>query len=104
MLQPVTMAPSLVSSAAPTLKCEKSAHACSRAARAAAMSSVTLASRIPDPGSRPAFCLESLNDPLEQRDERAADALHGGEDVFVHDGMRQHAGRGVGNAGDAEHI
>ena len=36
MLQPVMTVPSAVSSAAPTLKCEKAASACSRARRAAA--------------------------------------------------------------------
>src|ERR1041384_7515219 len=91
MLQPVTMAPSIVSSAAPTLKCEKSAQACSRAARAAAINSAIFGSRVPpDPGSRSAS--DSLNDSLEQRDERAADALHGGQDVIVHDRLRERRG------------
>src|SRR5207237_3902292 len=96
------MAPSIVSSAAPTLKREKSAQACSRAARAAAINSAIFGSRIPDPGSR--STLESLNDSLEQRDERAADALHGGQDLFVDDRVRQHARRRVGNARDAKHL
>jgi hypothetical protein len=41
MLQPVKTAPSPVSSAAPTLKCENAASACSRARRAAAIRSIS---------------------------------------------------------------
>src|SRR5213594_1899074 len=98
------MVPSAVSSAAPTLKCEKSARAWSRTARAAEMRSSIFESRIPDPESRPDSCLESLNDSLEQRDERAANAVHGCEDVFVNDGLRQQPCRQIRDAGDAENL
>ena len=50
MLQPVMTVPSAVSSAAPTLKCEKAASACSRARRAAA-DEIDLAGRIAQRGA-----------------------------------------------------
>src|ERR1051325_8936126 len=102
MLQPVTMVPSEVSSAAPTLKCEKSAHACSRAARAAAISSAAFESRIPDPESRSAS--DAFNDSLEQRDERAANTLHGRNDFVMHDRLRQDSGGRIRDARYAEHF
>src|SRR5690349_24756013 len=102
MLQPVTIVPSAVSRAAPTLKCEKSAYACSRAARAAAIRSAPFGSRIRDPESRSAS--DALNDPLEQRDERAANTLHGGNDLVVHDRLRQDSGGGVRDARYAQHL
>src|SRR5688500_4576618 len=86
MLQPVTMVPSAVSSAAPTLMPEKAARACRLARRAAATS------------------LEALNDPLEQGDERSAHATSGLHHFIVVERLRQHASRHVGDARDAQHL
>src|ERR1044071_3434162 len=80
MLQPVMTTPSAVSSAAPTLNVEYSACANSRALRAAAIRS------------------ESLNDPLEQRDEGAAHLPGGFQYFLVVERLRQDARRHVGDA------
>src|SRR6478736_7427655 len=82
MISPVS-----VSSAAPTLKCEKSATACSRAARAAATS-----------------VSEALNNTLEQRDELPLHLLGGLHHFRVMERLGKNACGGVGNAGDAEHF
>src|SRR5687767_6777197 len=84
MLQPVTTWPSAVSSAAPTVKVEYGACAYSRALRAAAIRS------------------ESLNDALEERDERAAHATRGFHDLVMHERLRQDAGGHVRDARDAK--
>ena len=71
MLQPVTIVPSAVSSAAPTLRPEYFARACFRAARAAAISS------------------ESLNDPLNQTGEHVTHLPRRLEHVRMIDRLRQ---------------
>src|SRR5258706_11802564 len=86
MLQPGMIVPSTVSSAAPTLKCENSACAFRRALRAAAMRS------------------ESLNDPLDQRDERAPHAARCFHDLVVHERLREHTGGHVRDARDAQDL
>src|SRR5687767_13220074 len=87
MLQPVTIVPAAVSSAAPTLKPEKSATAYSRAARAAA----TRAS-------------EPANDPLEQRNELPFDLLRGFHHFRMMQRFGKHAGGRIGDARDPEHF
>src|SRR6476646_6675192 len=85
-LQPVTMAPSAVSSAAPTLKPENVATAWRRAPRAAFTS-----------GS------ETGKDALQQRDEVLRGFRGHCHHLVVVERCRQHAGRRVRDAGDAEH-
>src|SRR5262245_12155467 len=80
------IAPSAVSSAAPTLKFEYAACAWRRALRAATIS------------------LETLNDALQQRDERAADAPRGLHDLLVDQRLRQHARRHVRDARDPQYL
>src|SRR4051812_32224729 len=101
MLAPVTMVPSSVSSAAPTLKCEKSACAFFRARAAAAISFLA------DPGPWPVASgpfLDPFNNPLQQRGEGAAHALCRPQHVRMIDRLRQHAGCHVGDARDAEDL
>src|SRR5262245_41953955 len=61
-------------------------------------------SRIPDPDSRPDACLDSLNDALEQRNERAADPPTGRNHVVMNDWMSPQAGGRIGNARDAKDL
>src|SRR5258705_1637703 len=86
MLQPGMIAPSAVSSAAPTLKCENSACAFRRTLRAAARRS------------------ESLNDPLQQSNEGASYAPRRFHDLVVHERLRENTGRHVRDAGDAQYL
>jgi hypothetical protein len=93
MLQPVTIVPSRGFERSADFETEYSACACSRTARAAAISASSFGSRpaaffgsrIPDPGSRSDCALESLNDSLEQRDQRVADAAASRDHVVMHD-------------------
>src|SRR5215203_4596510 len=95
MLQPVMISSVSVSSAAPTLKPEKSATACWRAPRAAATSlRVEASARASEPG----------NDPLEQRDELSLYLLRRLHHFRMMERFRKHARRGVGNARDAQHF
>src|SRR5438270_7493558 len=98
MLQPVTTVPSAVSSAAPTLKCENAAEACSRARRAAATSSACVGR---PPGGRRS---ETANDPLQQRDELPAHAPRGLHHLGVIERLRQDAGGHVGDARNPEYL
>src|SRR6187401_1289564 len=77
MLHPLMTTPSLVSSAAPTLKCEKSACANSRARRAAAMRS------------------EPLNDAFQERHERSPHAARRLEHISMIERLRQDPGSHV---------
>src|SRR5687767_11982535 len=97
MLQPEMIAPFAVSTAAPTLKPEKSATACSRAARAAATSLSTEASAAAD-ASEPA------NDALQQRDELPFHLLRGLHHFRMMQRLREDAGRGIRDARDAQHF
>src|SRR4051812_27125047 len=104
MLAPVTMVPSSVSSAAPTLKCEKSACAFLRARAAAAISFWADAGRLPLARPSPLAprpFLDPFNNPLQQRREGAAHALCRLQHVRMIDRLRQHAGCHVGDARDA---
>src|ERR1044071_9085730 len=47
---------------------------------------------------------EAANDALQQRNELPADALRGVHDLGVIERLRQHAGRHVRDARDAEHL
>src|SRR5688572_13777094 len=87
MLHPEMIVPFAVSTAAPTLKPEKSATACSRAARAAATS-----------WSEPA------NDALQQRDELPFHLLRGLDHFRMMQRLREDAGRGIRDARDAQHF
>src|SRR6187200_2970578 len=90
MISPVS-----VSSAAPTLNFEKSATACSRAARAAAtIGSIDAA----------ALALEPANDPLEERNELPFDLLGGLHHFGVVQRLREDAGSRIGDARDAEDL
>src|SRR5262245_35324469 len=80
--------PSDVSRAAPTLKCEKPATACSRARRAAAIRS----------------WLEAANDPLEQADELTSNAPRGFEHRDVIERLRENTGGHVADARDPEDL
>src|SRR5688500_12828752 len=80
MLQPVTIPPPAVSSAAPTLKLEYPAWANSRALRAAAIKS------------------ESFNDSLEQGNEGAAHLPRRLQHFLVIERLGQHPGRHVRDA------
>src|SRR5688572_7005842 len=91
------MRPSLVSSAAPTLKPEKSATACSRAARAAATSLSTAALAEVD-------FSEAANDALEQTDELALHLLRGFHHFGVMQRFGKHARGGVGDARETEDL
>src|SRR5688572_19444678 len=81
------ISPLPASSAAPTLKCEKSATACSRAARAAAIRAS-----------------DAANDALEKRDELALYLLRRLHYLGVMKRFREHAGGRVGDARNAEHL
>src|SRR6187200_1921909 len=87
MLQPVTMVPSAVSSAAPTLNPENGATAYSLAWRAAS----TRRS-------------ESANGVLQQAHEIGGHAARGPHHLGVIERLRQHSGGHVGDARDAEHV
>src|SRR5687768_5741752 len=91
------IAPVSVSRAAPTLKCEKSATACSRARRAAATSLSTVA--FAEVGAS-----EPANDPLEEGDELPLHLLRCLHDFRMMERLGKHAGGGVGDAGDPEHF
>src|SRR5438105_8730077 len=86
-LQPVITAPSAVSSAAPTLNCEKVATACSRARRA-----------------RSTSASELTNDPLQERNELSPDPPRRLHHVGVIERLRQDAGRHVRDARNPEHL
>src|SRR5262249_11303623 len=81
-LQPVKIFPSLVRSAAPTLKFEYGAEAFVRASRAAATSRS-----------------ESLNDPLQECDELLTHASGRFDHFLCRDRLRQDARGHIGNAG-----
>src|SRR5438034_6551014 len=94
MLQPVMTRPSMVSSAAPTLKCEYAAQACSRARRASETSSTALVR------SRS----ELSNDGLQQCDELTADSARRFQHFRVIERLRQHPRRHVRDARNAEDL
>src|SRR5262245_61001626 len=96
-LQPVTIVPSSVSSAAPTLKCEYGATACSRARRAAATSAARAASTR-DERSEPA------NDALQESDELAAHAARRFHHFVVMQRLWQHTRGHVRDARNAQHL
>src|SRR6185436_8260167 len=81
------ISPAAVSSAAPTLKWEKSATACSRALRAAAINA-----------SEPA------NDALEERDELSLHLLRRFHDLGMVQRFREDTRRGVGDTRNAQHL
>src|SRR5690242_19740380 len=95
MLQPVMISPVSVSSAAPTLKPEKSDTACARAARAAvtSLSAEALAE---------ADASEPANDPLEQRDELPLHLLRRLHHFRMMQRLGKHTSGGIGDARDAE--
>src|SRR5688572_12514146 len=91
MLQPVTILPLAVSSAAPTRKFEYVAMARVRASRAASTSRWTVAS-------------ESLKDALQERDELVPHAAGRLNHLFFSQRLREDAGRHVRDARNAQHL
>src|SRR5687767_4018807 len=88
-LQPPYTRPSAVISAAPTLKPEYGATACSRACRAAVTSAAA---------SKP------LKDALQQRDERVPHAARGLNYFFLGQLLIEDSGRHVRDARNAQHL
>src|SRR5689334_4461937 len=92
MLQPVITWPSAVSSAAPTLKCEKSACACSLARLAASINASLVISIT--------LTLGSGDHGFQQRDELGSHAARGFHHFVVIERRRQHTGGHVRDAGN----
>src|SRR4051794_21175606 len=104
MLQPVMIVPSTASRAAPTLNPENCARAFRRAFRAAAMSAVTAGS---DGDTRDRLgreCSDTLDDPLEERDEGPSHAARRLHHLVMHQWLREHAGSHIGDTRNPEHL